>query len=144
MHNIKVKDIMAHYIAIIDPNESLQEAASKMQIIDCGALPVGKGNKLEGIITDRDIVIRAVSKGKNPAKEQVKDYMTATVDYCRDTDTLQKAADQMHKYQVSRLIVKDSDGNVSGIISLGHILRKATRASDITNIIAHATGTKVA
>lgn len=142
MHITKVKDIMTSHPILISPDASLQEAASIMQRNDCGALPVGKNDKLEGIITDRDIIIRAISKGKNSSKENVRNHMTAKVHCCRENDTLQDAADIMHKYQVSRLVVKSAIGNVSGIISFGGILRKDASSSEVAEVVAHATGTK--
>ncbi|MCB2081685.1 MAG: CBS domain-containing protein [Rickettsiales bacterium] len=140
MRNTKVKEVMTAHPTLISPDATLQEAAQKMEEVDCGILPVGKESKLEGMITDRDIVIRAISRGKNPAKEKVKDFMSRQVYSCKAHDTLIEAATQMNKHNVSRLIVKDDSGRVSGILSFGCILRKDASADEIVDVVEHARG----
>ena len=70
MQNTQVKDVMAKDIVMISPDDTLQQAACKMQEADCGVLPVGTKDNIAGVITDRDIVIRAVCKGLDPASEK--------------------------------------------------------------------------
>lgn len=140
----KVKNLMTKNPSIISPNATLQEAAQRMEEINCGILPVGSQKHPEGIITDRDIVIRAVSQGRNTTKEKVGDYMSTKVYFCNENDSLEQAADKMHQHQVSRLVVKDDKGGVSGILSFGCILRKDTSASEIADVIEHAVGHKAA
>ncbi len=135
---------MAQPLVRISPDATLQEAGKKMQEVDCGILPVGNGSKLEGIITDRDIVIRAVAQGKNPAKEKVRDYMTREVHICKESDKLDVAAEQMREFQVSRLIVEDDKGNISGILTFGSILRKDPSAREIAEVVECAVGEKAA
>ncbi|MDB2414215.1 CBS domain-containing protein [Rickettsiales bacterium] len=138
--NARVKELMTANPTLISPDATLQEAAEKMEKIDCGVLPVGKESNLEGIITDRDIVTRAISKGKNPAKEKVKDYMSKKVHACKESDALRDVADQMQKHKVSRLIVKNDSGKVTGILSLGCILRKEADAEEIVDVIERTRG----
>lgn len=140
----KVKALMTPHPVLISPESTLQQAAQKMEEINCGVLPVGTEDNVEGIITDRDIVIRAIARGENPKKEKVGDYMTEKAYSCKENDTLQQAADLMRKHQVSRLIVKDANGKVSGILSFGCILRKDGNAGEIADVIQHATGRKAA
>jgi CBS domain-containing protein len=97
-----------------------------------------------GMITDRDIVIRALAKGKDVGAEKVRDYMTSDVFFCEAEDTLEEAAVQMHENHVSRLLVVDSGGKVSGILSFGCILRKHPDLQEISAIIGCATGKKAA
>lgn len=139
MQNTKVKELMTEHPVLIKPGATLYEAARKMKNVDCGVLPVGTEDKLEGIITDRDIVIRAVSQGKDVKKEQVKDYMTKTVYACNEEDYLEDAADKMHDHAVSRLVVKNKQGKVTGILSFGGILRKNADADEVANVVKHAT-----
>lgn len=139
MHNTKVKDLMTSDPILITSESSLKEAAAKMKDVDCGVLPVGTKDKVEGIITDRDIVIRAIAKGKDPAKEKVKDYMTAKVYACNEDDYLEDAADKMREHKVSRLIVRNKQGKVAGILSFGGILRKNADADEVANVVKHAT-----
>ncbi len=144
MQNTLVKDIMTADLKLISEDASLEEAAAKMQKIDSGVLPVGEEGNIKGIITDRDIIIRAIANGTNPSQARVSDYMTTKIYSCKDTDTLNDAADQMRKNHVSRLIVKDKQGNVAGILSFGCILRKNANTNEIAEVVAHATGKKLA
>lgn len=139
MQNTKVKALMTEHPVLIKPDITLDEAARKMKDVDCGVLPVGTKDKLQGIITDRDIVIRALAKGKDPAKEKVKDYMTAKVYACNEDDFLEDAADKMRDHKVSRLVVKNHEGKVTGILSFGGILRKNADADEVANVVKHAT-----
>lgn len=138
MHNTKVRDLMSGDPIFIKPDDTLKQAAEKMKEVDCGVLPVGDENSVKGIITDRDIVIRAVAAGKDQATEKVKDYMTAKVYACNEDDFLEDAADKMREHNVSRLIVKNRHGKVSGILSFGGILRKNANADEVANVVKHA------
>ncbi|QQG37451.1 MAG: CBS domain-containing protein [Micavibrio aeruginosavorus] len=130
---------MTDHPVLVTPKTTLKEAAAKMRDIDCGILPIGTEDKLKGIITDRDIVTRAVAKGKDISKELVKDYMTEEVFSCNEHDTLEDAADKMRIHRVSRLVVKNKAGKVVGILSFGGILRKDADAGEVANIVKHAT-----
>lgn len=138
MKNITVKQLMTAHPVSVDPSANLKEAALLMKQTDCGALPVEHGDKVCGIITDRDIVLRAVSAGKNPEKEKVQDYMTPLAYACRDNDFLEDAIEKMHLHKIGRLVVKNSAGKAIGIISLGGILRKDASIRDLTTTIEHA------
>ena len=139
MQNTKVKELMTSDPVLITPDASLKEAAAKMEKVDCGVLPVGTKDKVEGIITDRDIVIRAIARGKDPAREKVKDYMTKAVYACNEEDYLEDAADKMRDHKISRLVVKNKQGKVTGILSFGGILRKNADADEVANVVKHAT-----
>ncbi|QQG37450.1 MAG: CBS domain-containing protein [Micavibrio aeruginosavorus] len=130
--------------ALIGPEATLKDAAAKMESVDCGVLPVGTKGKITGIITDRDIVIRAISKGKDPAKENVANHMTAKAFFCKETDTIKEAASLMKKNKISRLVVKDNSGDVSGILSFGCILREDASAEEVADIITRVKAKKAA
>jgi CBS domain-containing protein len=136
----KVKDFMTPDPVIIPSESTLKEAAQKMEAVDCGVLPVGSWNDLEGIITDRDIVIRAVAKGKDVTMEKVNDYMTSEVFYCDEEDTLEEVAEKMSRNNVNRLVVKDGDDKPCGIITFGCILRKDNDKDEINKIIEQVAG----
>lgn len=140
----QVKDLMRRNPVLINPNSTLQDAAKKMRDIECGVLPVGIEDKLEGIITDRDIVTRAVSRGKNIAKELVRDYMTPELHSCSETDTLEKAVDKMRAHKINRILVRDADGKLTGILSFGGILRRNKDDKEVANVIKHAMGAAAA
>ena len=140
MQNTPVKELMTRKPILVRADDTLQEAACKMRDADCGILPVGTEDSLQGIITDRDIVMRAVAQGKNPAKEKVGDYMTKQVCTCIESDTLEDAARNMHQNRISRLVVKNKLGKVTGILSFGSILRNDARPEELVSIIKHAAG----
>lgn len=135
-----VKDLMEYDMELIDPESSLQEAAQKMKDVSCGFLPVGRNKMPEGIITDRDIIIRAVASGKDPMKEKVSDYMTREVYSCHDGDSLEQAAKIMHENNVSRLVVLSENGQTCGIMTFGRILRSPLDREETSNVVEMATG----
>jgi predicted transcriptional regulator len=144
MKNRKVKELMTSQPCTVAPDATLQEAARIMANVDCGFLPVCSKENVIGIITDRDIIIRAISRGKDPQKEKVLNYMTNECFGCHENDYLEDAAQKMHDHKVSRLIVRDHKGQVCGVLSFGGILRKNADAKEVTNIVKHATRREVA
>lgn len=131
----KVHELMQKRPALIAPTATLQEAAQKMKTIDCGFLPVGSENSVQGIITDRDIVIRALAEGKDPRQEKVSDYMTQKVCSCSETEHLDGAADKMIKDNVSRLVIINDEGSVTGILTFGQILRANEKNKAIDEVV---------
>ncbi len=140
----RVKDLMTHDLEIISPDATLQDAAQMMESVDCGVLPVGTHDKLEGMITDRDIVIRAVATGKDVSKTKVRDCMSVGVCACNESDTADVAAQKMRDNHVNRLVVENEQGKPCGILSFGRILRKDDNMAEVSSVIASATGRKVA
>ncbi len=140
MQNLTVKDLMAENPIFVDLDDTLEDAAVEMRVVDCGVLPVGNRNNVKGVITDRDIVIRAIAKGKDPAKERVRNYMTSKAFFCKEDDSITDAANVMGKNKIGRLIVRDDAGRVSGILSFGHILRESISAADIANLVSSVVG----
>jgi CBS domain-containing protein len=137
-----VKDIMKQSLIMVSPEDTLAEASRKMKEEDCGCLAVGVGDDVKGIITDRDIVVRALAEGQNPAESKVSDFMTPSVEVCRMDDTLTEAADKMHDMGVSRLIVTDEDNKMCGILSFGRIMRNHPDSVEMVEVIEYATGRK--
>lgn len=139
-----VKDIMTKDISFVSPEENISTAARRMKDVDCGILPVSEDAALcVGIITDRDIVIRTIANGDDPKETKIRDCMTLQVFFCQEEHSLIKAADLMREYQVSRLLVKNSDGNITGIITFGAMLWKTTNASEAGHIIDRAAPRKL-
>lgn len=138
MKNVTVREFMTLHPVLAEPEMTLSEAARKMKEVDCGFLPVAENGKLLGIITDRDIVIRAIAEGKNPAGEKVGSYMTPRVFACSENDFLEDAIDKMHTHQVTRLVVKNRKGDVTGVLSYGGLLRQEATSSEIAQTIKHA------
>ncbi len=126
---MKVSKIMTRDVTLLNPNQTICVAASLMAEIDAGALPVGENDRLVGMITDRDIVIRAVAQGKS-ADTTVAEVMSKEVLYCFDTDEIDDVTRNMGKARVRRLPVVNRDKRLVGIVSLGDVARN----DDATNI----------
>ncbi|MFN8441400.1 MAG: CBS domain-containing protein [Caldilineaceae bacterium] len=116
-----IKELMTRDVDVIDPDATLQEAARQMKAIDVGSLPVCDGNKIQGIITDRDIAIRAVADGDDPTLTKVKEVMTSNLYYCFEDQPVQEAAGTMQHYQVRRLPIVNRDRELVGMVTLGDI-----------------------
>lgn len=121
---MNVSDYMTRDVTVVSPNDTLQHAAKIMAQIDCGVLPVGENDRLVGMITDRDMAIRAVAEGKDPVQTRVRDVMTREVRYVYEDDLISDAADTMAELQVRRLPVISREKRLVGIISLGDIARE--------------------
>ena len=124
-----VKDVMTKGAECVTPSTSLQEAASKMKTLDVGPLPVCEGDHLVGMITDRDITVRATAEGLPPRLGQVRDVLTPEVVYCFEDQDVEDAASLMEERQVRRIPVLDSRNRLVGIVSLGD-LSLGTRDSE--------------
>lgn len=120
---MQVKDVMTTNVELASPTQTIRQAALLMGKIDCGALPVADKDSLVGMITDRDIAIRAVAAGKGP-KTLVKEIMSAEVLYCYEDQTLEEVADNLGDVKVRRLPVMNRDKRLVGILSLGDMASK--------------------
>jgi CBS domain-containing protein len=120
---MKVSKIMTRDVRLLSPHNTIREAASLMAEIDAGSLPVGENDRLVGMVTDRDIVVRGVALGK-PIDTKVSAVMSREMLYCFDTDEIDNVARNMGKAQVRRLPVVNSDKRLVGIVSLGDLARK--------------------
>ncbi len=124
---MKVKEIMTREVKYIDPNSTVKEAARQMREKDVGALPVGENDRLIGVITDRDITIRAIANGHDPDSITIKQVMTPKTLYCYEEDSVEDAAKNMGQNQVRRFPVLNTDKRLVGIISLGDIVSKGAK-----------------
>jgi CBS domain-containing protein len=133
---MKVSEIMTRDVRLLSPDQPIREAANLMADVDVGSLPVQENDRLVGMITDRDIVIRAVAQGKS-ADTKVADVMSKEILYCVDTDEIDDVARNMGKAQVRRLPVVNSDKRLVGIVSLGDLARNddpATIGRTVTKV----------
>lgn len=121
---MRVSEIMSRDVQVAHPTDTIQSAAKRMSQIDAGALPVCDGETLAGMVTDRDIVIRAVGEGRS-FETPISEVMTDEVEYCFDDDDIGEAADLMAQLQVRRLPVVDREKRLVGIVSLGDIAMSA-------------------
>ena len=121
-----IAQIMSTDVRTIQPQESLRRAAQCMQELDVGALPVCDGERLLGMLTDRDITVRGIADGLNPDQACVSDIMSPEVEYCLADQDAEDAKRLMGARQLRRLPVVDRDRRLVGIVSLGDL---ATRES---------------
>ncbi len=117
---MKVRESMTQTVAIAGPDQTISEAALLMAQHDFGALPVGEGDRLVGMITDRDIALRAVAQGLGP-DTPVQNVMTQDVKYCFDDEDTAHVARNMGEQRVRRLPVVNRDKRLVGILSLGDV-----------------------
>ena len=122
---MKLKDIMTPNPRCVSPDDSLQEAARTMRDLDVGPVPVCDHDRLAGMITDRDITVRAVAEGKDPRTTKVREVMTGEIIYAFEDQDVQEAARTMQERQVRRLVVLNRDKRLLGIVSLGDLAVKA-------------------
>jgi len=118
---MQLKHVMTCDVEVIHPNATLEEAAAKMEAFDIGPLPVCDGTRLVGMVTDRDITVRATAAGKDPKTTRVREVMTDQVVYCFDEQDTNEAALIMADQQIRRLVVLDRDKRLVGIVSLGDL-----------------------
>ncbi len=121
---MKVSEAMTRTVRIASPDQSIREVARIMAEVDTGVLPVGENDRLVGMITDRDIAIRAVAEGKGP-DTPIREVMTQDVKYCYEDDDTEDVARNMADIQVRRLPVLTRDKRLVGIVSLGDLAREA-------------------
>jgi CBS domain-containing protein len=114
---MQVQEIMTRDVSIVSPDDTLKIVATRMSQLDVGALPVGEGDRLVGMITDRDIVIRGIAEGMGPSAT-VREVMTPDVKYCFADQELDEIAENMAELQLRRLPVLDRDKRLVGILSL--------------------------
>ena len=115
----RVAEIMSTDVTVVEPQQSLRAAAELMRDLDVGALPVCNGRRLLGMLTDRDIAVRAVAEGLAPDATCVSDVMTPDIAYCTDDQDVETVMQQMGDRQLRRLPVVDVDHRLVGIVSLG-------------------------
>ena len=132
-----VRSCMTKDVEVIEPACSLREAAEKMRDGDFGALLISENDRLIGVITDRDIVVRAVAEGKDPRQVQVRDVMTKSVLYCFEDQTLEEVAQNLGENQIRRLPVLSRDKRLVGILSLGDLSRAQVDPIQVEEALQH-------
>jgi CBS domain-containing protein len=127
---MRVSEVMTRDVQTVRPEQRVQEAASFMLSADAGSIPVLEGDRLIGMITDRDIAVRGVAEGMIPQESRVADVMTDDLRWCRADDSVEQVMAEMGDAQVRRLPVLDRNDEFVGIVALGDI---ATRQSEHTD-----------
>jgi CBS domain-containing protein len=120
---MKISEVMTREVQTVSPDRSVQEAANFMLNTDAGSIPVTDGDRLIGMITDRDIAVRGIAKGYGP-ETPVRELMTDDLIVVRIDDDIEEAASKMSEAQVRRLPVIDDQERLCGIVSLGDLSRE--------------------
>ncbi len=127
----QLRDVMTSDVKAVAPDATAQEAAGFMLSADTGSIPVTDGERVIGMITDRDIAVRGVAEGKGPDCS-VRDLMSENIICARDTDDVLAVAQRMSDAQVRRLPVVDADDRLIGMVSLGDLSREAQESAAST------------
>lgn len=120
---MKVAEVMTRGVDMIDASASVQEAATQMAELDVGAVLIGADGILEGVLTDRDIILRVVVDGKNPAEVAVREVMSTRIFSCREDDQVDAALLEMRERQIRRMPVVDENGRAIGIVVLSDLAK---------------------
>lgn len=125
---MKISEVMTRNVKTVTLDTTAQEAAGFMLSEDAGSMPVSEGDRLIGMVTDRDIAVRGVAKGRGP-ETPVRELMTDQVICVREDDDVDDVASKMSETQVRRLPVVDEDDRLCGIVSLGDLSRETNDES---------------
>ena len=118
-----VAEVMSRGLDPVDPDATVQEAATQMAELDVGAVVIGTADEIAGILTDRDIILRLVVDGKNPAEVAVRDVMSATVYSCAADDIVESVLNEMRERQIRRMPVFDENRRPVGIVTLSDLAK---------------------
>lgn len=121
---LRVRDVMTTYVEFIEPEATVKEAAEMMGELEVGALPAGSADRVEGVVTDRDILYRVVAAGLDPTRVRVREVLSRPVVACAEDDTVQAAMDAMAANHLRRMPVQDAAGRVTGWVTLADLARK--------------------
>jgi CBS domain-containing protein len=135
---MKVKSSMHKGVEWVSPDTPVRVLANVMREQDIGAIPVGEDDRLVGMVTDRDITVRAVANGTDVSALTAKDVMTKGIVWCRDADDVSHAANIMQSKQIRRLPVIDKNKRMVGILSLGDLSHATTErtAAAVTRAVS--------
>ena len=118
---MQTKEFMTRNPVVVRPDATLREAAQRMRELDSGVLPICDGDRLVGMLTDRDVTVRATAEGKDPNSTAVREVMSPDVVYCFEDEDEAVAATKMEQHQLRRLAVLDRDKHLVGMVSLGDL-----------------------
>lgn len=124
---MKIKDLMTADVSFVAPDTSILEIARKMRDGDIGSTPVIEDERLVGMVTDRDIVVRAIAEGGDIRTKTARDAMSPGILYCFEEDSVESVLDNMGDQQIRRLPVVDTDKRLVGVVSLGDLALSGKR-----------------
>jgi len=135
---MKVRSVMHKGVEWVSPDTPISVIATKMRQLDIGAIPIGENDRLIGMVTDRDIAVKAIPDGKDISKLTARDVMSQGVIWCRDSDDVKEAAQIMGRKQIRRLPVIDSNKRMIGMLSLGDVSHATPQrvAAEVTKAVS--------
>lgn len=132
---MKISEMMTRDVKMTAPAQSIREAARMMADLDVGALPVADNDRLVGMITDRDIAVRAIASGRGP-DTPIRDVMTQEVKYCFEDQTLEEVAQNMGDIRLRRLPVLNRDKRLVGIVSIGDMATSGESGQEVGDALS--------
>lgn len=135
---MKVKSSMHKGVEWVSPDTPVRVLANIMREQDIGAIPIGENDRLIGMVTDRDVTVRALANGRDVSAVTARDVMAKGIVWCRDADDVSRAANIMQSKQIRRLAVIDKSRRMVGILSLGDVSHAATQrtAAAVTRAVS--------
>ncbi len=127
---MQIREIMTQGAEVVYIDDTAQEVAAKMRELDVGALPVCGGDGIQGVVTDRDMALRLVAEGCDPARTKVSDIMTPGVSYCFDDQPVEEAVILMEAEQIRRLPIFNHEKQLVGMLSLGDLALRTEGTED--------------
>lgn len=126
---MNIAEIMTTDVTVVGPETSVANIARKMRDANVGALPVVENDRILGMVTDRDIVVRGIADSRDPDATSARDVMSNDVVVCYESQTTREVAEKMGDVHVRRFVVLDSDDNLVGMVSLGDLSEHGRPAS---------------
>ncbi len=124
---MQISEIMTPSVDLTDPTTKIEDAARKMREDDVGALPVGENDRLVGMVTDRDIVVRGIA-GDASGAQTVQQVMSEGIYYCFEDEPVERAGELMEEHQVHRLPVLNRDKRLVGVVALADLARSGAES----------------
>ena len=124
----RIRDVMTTRVETVAPGDTIRHAAEKMEALDVGSLPVCDGERLVGVLTDRDIAVRAVAVGRDPNRTAVIEAMTPALVYAREDQRVGEAVNLMREHEIRRLPVVDERQRLVGIVALADLATRSQSA----------------
>lgn len=133
---MKVLNFMTKKPVTLKEENNVLSAVKEMQEYDCSFLPVVDDNhNIQGIVTNRDIIVKAIAKDKDFSKMPITDIMSKNVIFCEEEDSLQQAISQMSRHNIRRILVKNNTGELSGILSIIDVINKVKDRSLLVDLL---------
>jgi CBS domain-containing protein len=137
---MQIRDVMTSHVSVVKPDTPVSEIAMRMRDEDIGSVPVTDGDKLIGMVTDRDIVTRGLAQSADMSRVKAKDVMSPKILYCMEDEAVSEVLENMGEEQIRRLPVVNREKRLVGVVSLGDLSKaEKQRAGDALAGISQST-----